>query len=90
MNLSTEVWLTIITALGAGLTGAVGKLWAWVAVQLKECRDDRVTLYGEIKGLNGTVSEIHHKMGRMEGRLQYLDENAATDSRVRRLEERQG
>lgn len=87
MNIATEVWLAIITALGAGLTGAVGKLWSWVATQIKDCRDDRGVLYGEIKGLNTVVAEIHHKMGRMEGRLQYIDEHTTKDNRPRTAED---
>ena len=62
MNLSAEIILTIISAFGALLTGAVGKMWIWFTAELKECKDDREELHGKI-------TDISLAVGRLEGKL---------------------
>jgi hypothetical protein len=62
VNLSAEIILTIISAFGALLTGAVGKMWIWFTAELKECKDDREELHGKI-------TDISLAVGRLEGKL---------------------
>lgn len=69
MNLSSEVILGIISALGAILTGAVGKMWLWFTGELKECKEDRKTLHLRTEDLHEKITEISTAVGRLEGRL---------------------
>lgn len=67
MNISSEVVLGIVTALGAGLTAAVGKMWLAFTGELKDCKEDREKLHGKIENLNGRIIEVSTAVGRLEG-----------------------
>ena len=69
LNISAEVILGIITALGAVLSGAVGKMWIWFTQELKECKEDRSHLHDRIQTMHENIAEISTTVGRLEGRL---------------------
>ena len=69
LNISAEVILGIITALGAVLSGAVGKMWVWFNAELRECKDDRSHLHDRIQTMHQNIAEISTTVGRLEGRL---------------------
>ena len=69
LNISAEVILGIITALGAVLSGAVGKMWIWFTQELKECKEDRSHLHDRIQTMHQNIAEISTTVGRLEGRL---------------------
>jgi hypothetical protein len=69
VNVSAEVVLGIITALGAVLSGAVGKMWIWFTAELRECKDDRKSLHDRVESLHTNIAEISTTVGRLEGRL---------------------
>jgi len=64
VNLSAEIILTIVSAFGALLTGAVGKMWIWFTAELKECKDDREELHGKITDISLAVGRLEGKLGR--------------------------
>jgi hypothetical protein len=69
LNISAEVILGIITALGAVLSGAVGKMWLWFTAELRECKDDRKNLHDRVETMHNNIAEISTTVGRLEGRL---------------------
>jgi hypothetical protein len=69
LNISAEVILGVITALGAVLSGAVGKMWIWFTQELKECKEDRSHLHDRIQTMHQNIAEISTTVGRLEGRL---------------------
>ncbi len=69
MNISAEVILGVITALGAVLSGAVGKMWIWFTQELRECKDDRKNLHDRVETMHNNIAEISTTVGRLEGRL---------------------
>jgi hypothetical protein len=69
VNFSAEVILGIISALGAILTGAVGKMWLWFTGELKECKEDRKALHLRTEDLHEKITEISTAVGRLEGKL---------------------
>jgi hypothetical protein len=69
LNISAEVILGIITALGAVLSGAVGKMWIWFTQELRECKDDRKNLHDRVETMHNNIAEISTTVGRLEGRL---------------------
>ena len=69
MNISAEVILGIVTALGAVLSGAVGKMWLWFAAELRECKDDRKSLNDRVEAMHNNIAKISTTVGRLEGRL---------------------
>ena len=69
LNISAEVILGIITALGAVLSGAVGKMWIWFTAELRECKDDRKSLNDRVEAMHQNIAEISTTVGRLEGRL---------------------
>ena len=69
VNISAEVILGIITALGAVLSGAVGKMWIWFTAELRECKDDRKSLNDRVEAMHQNSAEISTTVGRLEGRL---------------------
>jgi hypothetical protein len=69
VNISAEVILGIITALGAVLSGAVGKMWIWFTAELRECKDDRKNLNDRVEQMHQNIAEISTTVGRLEGRL---------------------
>ena len=69
LNISAEVILGIITALGAVLSGAVGKMWIWFTAELRECKDDRKNLHDRVEVMHNNIAEISTTVGRLEGRL---------------------
>ncbi len=69
VNISAEVILGVITALGAVLSGAVGKMWIWFTQELKECKEDRSHLHDRIQTMHENIAEISTTVGRLEGRL---------------------
>lgn len=69
VNISAEVILGVITALGAVLSGAVGKMWIWFTQELRECKDDRKNLHDRVEVMHANIAEISTTVGRLEGRL---------------------
>jgi hypothetical protein len=69
LNISAEVILGVITALGAVLSGAVGKMWVWFNAELRECKDDRKSLNERVETMHANIAEISTTVGRLEGRL---------------------
>ena len=69
VNISSEVILGIITALGAVLSGAVAKMWLWFTMELRECKDDRKSLNDRVETMHQNIAEISTTVGRLEGRL---------------------
>ena len=69
VNISAEVILGIITALGAVLSGAVGKMWLWFTAELRECKEDRKSLNDRVEVMHQNIAEISTTVGRLEGRL---------------------
>ena len=69
LNISAEVIPGIITALGAVLSGAVGKMWIWFTAELRECKDDRKNLHDRVEVMHANIAEISTTVGRLEGRL---------------------
>jgi hypothetical protein len=69
LNISAEIILGVITALGAVLSGAVGKMWIWFTAELRECKDDRSHLHDRIQAMHENIAEISTTVGRLEGRL---------------------
>lgn len=69
MNISADVILGVITALGAVLSGAVGKMWVWFNAELRECKDDRKSLHERVEIMHANIAEISTTVGRLEGRL---------------------
>ena len=69
MNISAEIFLGVITALGAILSGAVGKMWLWFTAELRECKDDRKSLNDRVEAMHKNIAEISTTVGRLEGRL---------------------
>jgi hypothetical protein len=69
LNISAEVILGVITALGAVLSGAVGKMWIWFTAELRECKDDRKSLNERVEQMHQNIAEISTTVGRLEGRL---------------------
>ncbi len=69
LNISAEVILGVITALGAVLSGAVGKMWIWFTAELRECKDDRKSLNDRVEQMHQNIAEISTTVGRLEGRL---------------------
>ena len=69
VNISAEVILGILTALGAVLSGAVGKMWIWFTAELRECKDDRKSLNDRVEAMHNNIAEISTTVGRLEGRL---------------------
>ena len=72
MNISAEIVLSIITGLGAVLTGAVAKMWVAFTSELKDCKEDRRALHTKTEDLHGKVTEVSTAVGRLEGRLQAM------------------
>ena len=69
VNISAEVILGVITALGAVLSGAVGKMWIWFTAELRECKDDRRNLHERVETMHQNIAEISTTVGRLEGRM---------------------
>jgi hypothetical protein len=69
LNISAEIILGVITALGAVLSGAVGKMWVWFNAELRECKDDRKSLHDRVETMHQNIAEISTTVGRLEGRL---------------------
>jgi hypothetical protein len=69
VNISAEIILGIITALGAVLSGAVAKMWLWFTMELRECKDDRKSLNDRVETMHQNIAEISTTVGRLEGRL---------------------
>jgi hypothetical protein len=69
LNISAEIILGVITALGAVLSGAVGKMWIWFTAELRECKDDRKSLNERVETMHQNIAEISTTVGRLEGRL---------------------
>jgi hypothetical protein len=69
LNISAEIILGVITALGAVLSGAVGKMWIWFTAELRECKDDRKNLHDRVEVMHNNIAEISTTVGRLEGRL---------------------
>ena len=69
VNISAEIILGIITALGAVLSGAVAKMWLWFTMELRECKDDRKSLNDRVEQMHQNIAEISTTVGRLEGRL---------------------
>ena len=69
VNISAEIILGIITALGAVLSGAVAKMWLWFTMELRECKDDRKSLNDRVEVMHQNIAEISTTVGRLEGRL---------------------
>ena len=69
LNISAEIILGVITALGAILSGAVGKMWVWFNAELRECKDDRKSLNDRVEVMHRNIAEISTTVGRLEGRL---------------------
>ncbi len=73
---STEVIMaaiTLITTLGAGLSAAVVKLWAWVDKRIQDCETDRNGLHLKIEGLNEEILSISTTVARMQGHMEHID-----------------
>ena len=58
MNISAEIILGVITALGAILSGAVGKMWVWFNAELRECKDDRKSLNDRVEVMHRNIEEL--------------------------------
>ena len=69
LNISAEIFLGVITALGAVLSGAVGKMWLWFTAELRECKEDRKSLNDRVEVMHQNIAEISTTVGRLEGRL---------------------
>ncbi len=69
MNISAEVFLGVLTALGTLLAGAVGKMWIWFTAELRECKDDRKSLNDRVEVMHHNITDISTAVGRLEGRL---------------------
>ena len=69
LNISAEIFLGVITALGAVLSGAVGKMWLWFTAELRECKEDRKSLNDRVEVMHKNIAEISTTVGRLEGRL---------------------
>ncbi len=67
MNISSEVVLGIVAALGTGLTAAVGKMWLAFTGELKDCKEDRKELHGKVESLHSRIIEVSMAVGRLEG-----------------------
>ena len=67
MNISAEIILGIVTALGGLLSGAVAKMWLWFTGELKECKEDRKALHSRVEDLHSTITEISTAVGRLQG-----------------------
>jgi hypothetical protein len=71
--------LGLITTAGAVLSGAVAKLWGWVAKQIADCEADRIVLHGRIETLHDEIVLISKNVGRMEGHLEAIDQQRHKD-----------
>lgn len=67
MNISAEVILGFVTALGAILTGAVTKMWLAFTGELKDCKEDRNALHVKVDSLHERFAEVSTIVGRLEG-----------------------
>lgn len=77
MNISMEAIQWAIAAVGTVLTGAVGKMWLAFNAELKDCKEDRKKLHGRTEELHNKLADVSLTVGRMEGRLEERDANAA-------------
>lgn len=76
MNVSTEIVMGALSALGAGLTAVVTKMWLWFTSELRECKEDRKALHGRTEELHVRIGEISTVVGRLEGKLSQMTEGA--------------
>lgn len=68
VNISAEIILGVVTALGGLLSGAVAKMWIWFTGELKECKEDRKALHHRVEDLHNNITQISMAVGRLEGR----------------------
>jgi hypothetical protein len=64
--------LGILSAMGGGLSFAVGKLWQWVDKRVLDCEADRFVLHGHIKTMNIEIQDLSRSVGHMEGTLETI------------------
>ena len=69
VNISSEVLLGLMTAGGAVLAAAVGRLWFFFTAELTECKTDRRELHGKLDIMHGRIAEISVTVGRMQGQM---------------------
>lgn len=67
--MDTNIFLGLIATAGAGLSGAVVKMWTLFHQELKECKDDRKALHDKTDDLHEKLTEISTTVGRLEGQL---------------------
>ena len=67
MELGAETVLGVVTALGAVLSGAVGKMWVAFTSELKDCKEDRNKLHQKVDDLHDYTVNVASKLGRLEG-----------------------
>jgi hypothetical protein len=70
--MTSEVVLTIVMALGAGLSAAVAKMWLWFIGELDDCKEDRKVLHSHVEALNTTLIGVSTTVGRLEGTFEQL------------------
>lgn len=73
MNLTPEVLLGVITAVGGVLTGAITALARVVFAELTDCKQDRVKLNEKTDGLNNKLVDLSQEVGRMQGHFEFMD-----------------
>lgn len=67
--MDTNLILGLVTAAGAGLSGAVAKMWTMFHNELKECKEDRKALHARTDELHEKITDISTTVGRLEGQL---------------------
>ena len=56
----------IITTLVVGMGTGIGAVWTWFRAELTDCKNDRKTLFADIKQLNKQVAELSERVGHVE------------------------
>jgi hypothetical protein len=70
MNISSEILLTLVTAAGGVLTGAVAKMWLFFHAELSMCQNDRKELHKKAEEMHAEIKAISTQVGRLEGRME--------------------
>ncbi len=66
---------------GAALTTVVTALAGFFKSKLRECENDRRELFSKVNDLHGTVSELQHSVGKLQGYFQAI---ADSDNKERK------
>lgn len=70
--MDTNVIIGLVAAAGAGLSGAVAKMWTMFTNELKECKEDRKALHSRTDELHEQITNISTTVGRLEGQMLHL------------------